>query len=143
MNLPDERWSKFKQELIPIIYLSILHVVWVFNYTSTMRFTSPLSIVLATMASIAGILANVYCFTFADTFAPGLDLPYLDAVPYSETWKKIHKITVVALLHVGFLIYWYKDYDRMPNAHYVAKYILCLTAWILFYRAMRSKPVEQ
>jgi hypothetical protein len=134
MNLSGKRWSKFKQELIPIIYLSILNTVWSFNLSPlTMRLTSPWNTLLATIMSITGAIAVAYGFTFANTLAPYLDPPlhHLDAAPYSETLKKIHRIGLVVAAHLVFLICCYKDPYRMSSAHYATSYVIHLTSWLL------------
>jgi uncharacterized membrane protein len=143
MNLSDKRWSKFKQELIPIIYLSILQTGWNFNRPLIMRFKSPWSIILATIMSIVGIMVTAYGFTFADTFAPYFNLHHLDAAPYSETLKKIHRTSLIIVVHIILFVAWYKDFYRMSSVHYAISYVICLTTCILFYRAMRSEPIEQ
>jgi hypothetical protein len=146
INIPDKRWSKFKQELIPIIYLSILNIVGSFKLSPiTMKLTSPWNTILATFMSIAGTIAIAYGFTFADTFAPYLnpELHHLDNIPYSATLKKIHRIGLIVAVHLVFLIFWYKDPYGMSTANHAAGYVIRLTSWLLFYRAMYSKPVEQ
>jgi hypothetical protein len=145
INLSDKRWSKFKQELIPIIYLSILQTVWNFNLPLIMKFKSPWSIILATIMSVLGAIIIAYSFTFADTFATHFnpELQHLDNIPYSELLKKLHRITPVAVFHVVLFIFWYKNPYGMSNAQHAAQYVIRLTSWILLYRAMYCEPVEE
>jgi hypothetical protein len=146
MNLSNKRWPKFKQELIPIIYISILNTIANFKLSPfTMKLASPWNIILGTVVSVLGAIIIAYGFTFADIWGPRFAVypPSFDEGPYQEVFKKIYRSIPIAVAHIGFFICWYKDYNRMSNAHYAADYVICITSWILLYRAMYSEPVEQ
>jgi hypothetical protein len=139
MTKLDERWAKFKQELLPIIYVSVVQIWWCFNLQA-IRLEAPWNTVLAVNMSIVTVVGTIFMFSFADTFAPYFNLNYLNECPYGSILKKIEKIIFIALGHVFMFFVWYKDIWHVSNAHYVLAYIGYLITFISLYRAIYRVP---
>ena len=135
------RWSKFKQELMPIIFVSAIQIWWSFNLPAT-RLEDSFGVFLALIRSIVGVLSTIYIFSFADTFSPYFNLDYLNEAPYSSIFKEVETAILVAIAHLIMFYVWYKDFYHVSNALYVLAYIGCLITFLLFYRAIHRVPLQ-
>ena len=139
MTKLNARWAKFKQELVPIIYVSVVQIWWSFNIQA-IRLEAPWNTVWAVINSVIGIICTIFMFSFADTFAPYFNLNYLNEFPYGSILKKIEKAILIIVVHIVLFFIWYYDICHVSNAHYVLAYIGCLITFISFYRAIHRVP---
>ena len=142
MNILNERWSKFKQELLPILYLSAIQIWWSFNNPAYMRLNSPWNTIVSTMISIVGIACVVVSFSFADKFSPFPNLDYLIDAPFGRISKKIKAILYIAVSHISILFVWYKDFYHASNDYYAITYIFMVLVLALLYQAKHRWPSE-
>jgi len=147
MNIFEkERWSKFKQELIPIIYVSTFQIWWNFNFPPIIRLGTPWSTVLGLSLSIVITFVYIFTFSFADKYASQFNLEYLDGAPepYGPILKKIERIGLIAIAHISMFFVWYNDLYGMSNIYYALCYAYCLTGFVLMARAInRPKNIDR
>ncbi len=139
MHKLDVRWAKFKQELLPIIYVSVVQIWWCFNLQA-IRLEAPWNTVWAVSMSIATVVGTIFMFSFADIFAPHFNLNYRNEDPYGSILKKIRAATFIIVFHIILFFVWYKNLYHVSNAHYVLAYIGCLIMFISHYRAIHRVP---
>lgn len=144
MNISQERLSKFKQELIPILYLSIVQIWWSFNFPPFIKLGAPWNTMLGVIISIVCILLYMYMFTYADTYAPMFNLGYspkLDRI--GRIYKNIERAWIIAIAHISLFIVWYNDLYGMSNAYYVFCYVNLIITFVLMARAVnRPKRIN-
>ena len=78
MNMFEGRWPKFKQELLPIIFISTIHIWWCFHFPAYIRLGSPWSTICEVGMSIAGVIAFAFMFSFPEKIAPYLKFDQID-----------------------------------------------------------------
>lgn len=137
MILDKRRRSKFKQELLPILYLSIMQVLWSFNHPVLKRLDGFWNTLFSVVLSIVGILGIVITFTFADILAPQFNLEYLDEMPYSHILKNIQKTVLIFIFHMTIFWMWYKKILNLPDIYYVFCYVHFIIAFALLIRAIK------
>lgn len=118
MYIRDRRVAKFKQELIPIICLSIIQIWWSFKFPVFERLGAPWHTLAAIIVSIAGITAIVYLLSGADKYTSQFNLEYLDGAPNASFLKKLEKILLLSLLRLGCYL------------HGAKIFIICLASYI-------------
>ncbi len=84
IKISQERWAKFRQELIPMVLLSTVQVWWCFNFPAFIRLGSPLNTIVSLISSILSVFLYFFIFSSADNYAPYSNLEYLDEVPPSH-----------------------------------------------------------
>lgn len=141
MNIFEDRFAKFRQELAPILLVSILSVVWAFKAPFILRLAAPWGTILAVTSSLIGIACTVLLFTFADKLAPFMRLQHLDAHPYGQMIK-IGQIITYAIIVLELFFMWYKDLWHMSNLHYAFVYGFMALIFASFYNAMNREPGE-
>ena len=143
MTVLDGRWAKFKQELLPILYVSIIQVWWFFKFPPTfMQVATPWNTVLMIIQSIIGISCTIFVFSFADNRLVLFNLAHLDAFPHAQVLKKIQRTIFIAAIVIGALLAWYKDFYGMSNLAYLLLYSFWIITFILLYRAAYRVPSE-
>ncbi|MDR3551022.1 MAG: hypothetical protein P4L31_06430 [Candidatus Babeliales bacterium] len=144
MNISQERLSKFKQELVPIIYLSMVQVWWSFNFPAFTRLAAPWSTMLSVIMSVVSIVLCIYIFTYADTYAPMFNLRYspnLDRI--GRIYRNIERISIMAIFFIIMFIVWYNDLYGMSNKNYAFCYANMIITFALMARAAnRPKHID-
>lgn len=129
MNIFEGRLSQLKQELLPLLYLSLVQIWWNFNFPAFVRLGNPLSYIVSVSMSIISTLAFISVFLFPEKYAPSFNFEYLDAAPNASILKKIHSIWLIIVINFSMFFLWYKDFYGMSNTYY----ILCYTHWIITF----------
>ncbi len=143
MNNLNGRWSKFREELLPILYVSAIQVWWLFNFSPKfMRLGSPWNVILITIQTITAISTTIFAFSFADKLPRFINLEYLDAFPHAQTFKMIQRMCLLASFVIGVFFVWYKDFYGMSNMGYFLLYSFWIITFILLYRAAYRVPSE-
>ena len=143
MNNLNKHWSKFKQELLPIVYVSAIQIWFLFNFPPRfMRLGSPWNVILITLQIIIAVSCTIFIFSFADKLEPFISLKYLDAFPHAQTFKMIQRIWLLAIFVIGAFFVWYKDFYGMSNMGYLLLYSFWIITFILLYRAAYRAPSE-
>ena len=140
MNIFEGRWSKFKQELPSIIFLSIIQIWCVFNFPLFIRLGSPWSVIFSVFVSVISVIVCIYMFSFSDKYALLINLDYLNNAPYGHILKNITRIwfiTIAMIAHVVMFVVWYKDFYHMPSIYYAIAYIYCVMFFVLLFRAAK------
>ena len=144
MKISVERWSKFKQELLTIIFISTLHIWWCFNFPAYIRLGFPWNTMLSVAMSIFGIVAYVIIFSSPQKFVSCLKFDPIDeSLFFGLIIKKIMRVWILVVYHISILIIWYKDFYRMPSIYYMLLYIYYLTFFILLFRAAYRQPNDE
>jgi hypothetical protein len=143
MNILAERRSKFRQELIPIIYVSIFQIWLNFNFPAFIRLGSPWNSIISLIMSIACIIIYIFIFSYADTYASYVNLEYLDEAQNPSTLKNIERGGLLIVAHIGLFFAWHKNLYSMADMLYVLCYVHCFIAFILLYRAVNRKPYQR
>lgn len=121
MNILGERLPKIKQEVIPIVCLSIIQIWW--------SLTCPVFVrlgvfwwLLAAINSIAvGIFSIVWAFSKPDRFVSLFD--------------NVKSILLIISVNMGTITAWYYDYLKVSNIYYVMQIVFVCLAFALLYRA--------
>ncbi len=143
MIISHEYYDKFKQELGSILFLSILHIWWSFNYSLFVKMNNMLGIFLSSLMTVAGICVVIYAFIFPRQFSFLRDQQLINAVAeeYRATFKLLY-ITIAAIgAHLGVFIVWYYRIGNMQNMQYAFAYVNCVIFMILVDRAANRHPV--
>ncbi|MCL4380205.1 hypothetical protein M1466_01780 [Candidatus Dependentiae bacterium] len=139
MNIFDTSWTdrlaKFKQELIAITFLSLMHIWWCFHYPAYMRLAAPWDSIAMVGMSIIGVVAVVLLFTFADKIADNDVTRYYDQQPYAYLFKAIRYLSFVFVA----LFFWYADIFHLPAAYYGILAFNLVIASFLFEQAQARK----
>lgn len=133
-------WLKFKQELVPIVFLSTLHVWWCFNFPAFIRLGNPWGTLLSVIMTIVGVFLCIYILTFTDICRPILSLDYLDKDPDGPALKIITRISSIIIAHLGIFFVWYNNLYGMSNIHYAFAYFNFLMIAVLQNRAANRWP---
>lgn len=146
IKISQERWAKFRQELIPMVLLSTIQVWWCFNFPAFIRLGSPLNTIVSLISSIISVLLCFFIFSSTDNYAPYSNLEYLDEVPISHRhiFKNIIRISFATIFNLGIFFAWYNNLYGMSNFYYAFSYIYFLIAIALMARAAnrRLKPKD-
>ncbi len=135
-NTFTDRWPKFKQELIPIVCLSIIQIWLNFNFPFFGRWEAPWDTLLTINACVIGVIGLVYLFSFADKHFTWHKLP-----PNAHVVRKIERTLPIIMFHFAWFFMWYKDSHNMPNIYYPLIYLNCLLMFALLYRAANRSPL--
>ncbi len=134
MNTFKGRWPQFKQELSALIYLAIVQTWLYFNLPVFIRLGSPLSVIVAAMASVISMVIYLYVFLFPENYAPLINVEFLDDFPEPALAKNIFRGMMLIVFHVTCLYAWYGGYHGMSNAWYAISYVHCVISFILIYK---------
>lgn len=129
MNSLKEKLHQLKQELIPLLYISIIQIWWNFNFPAFKRLGSPLNTLVGIGMSIISTIAYISIFIFPEKHAPSFNLEYLNNAPNKSFLKQIHRIALTLFLFCTMFVFWYKDLYQMSNTYY----ILCYVHWIIVF----------
>jgi hypothetical protein len=135
MILSADRWLQFKRELYSMIFISIIHIWWCFNFPPINRAGAPLNIIISISSSVIGVLMYAYMFTYPEKCFPKWDNSYLENTPSGKQLKIFRLIFVILSGNVGAFIIWYKDVYRMPTIFYGFSYIYCCITFALLWKA--------
>ncbi len=136
MNIFEGRWSKIKQELLPIIYLSVIQIWWSFNFPLYARAGAPWTTILGVGMSILGVVMYAIIFSSPQKFVTYLKFDQIDeALLYGHIIKKFMRLWMVIVGFLTMLIMWYKNVYHMPSVYYVLIYIHFTVFYILLFRA--------
>jgi hypothetical protein len=138
MNIFKECWPKFKQELVPIVYLSTVQVWMILNFPLYVKMGS----FWMASISIASVILCVALFSSIDKYAHCFDLSYLDHIPNGQLLKTIQKAIIIGSCLIGMFFIWYKNLYGLPNAGYALLYIHFFIAFVLIKRAAERSPSE-
>ena len=141
MNIPQERIAKFKQELGSILFLSAIQIWLSVNFPAFVRLGPPLSTIVSLSISVSTIIAYIFVFSYADTYAPRFNLEYLDDAPgpYGHILKNLHRIGLITLAFTNMLYFWYTDYYGMSNILYAVMYGHWIITFMLMARAINRR----
>ncbi len=138
-------WPKLRQELVPIIFLSMSHVWWTFNFPAYIRLGSPWNIIVSLYISGISIVSYIIAFSTANRCASYLSLDSFDDLPeahiYSDFFKKLTRGSIVAIALITILFLWRIDFYGMPDLYYAAFYTHIIATFALWYRAVYRKPL--
>ncbi len=140
MNISQERWSKFKQELLTIIFISTIHIWWIFNFPAYMRLGSFYTNILGICMGIFGVILYAFIFSYPKKCVACLKFEQIDTELCGYTFKKVMRILIAAFVAILLLILWYKDFYRMPSIYYILLYIYYVTFFVLLFRAANRQP---
>ena len=129
MSKLDKRWSRFKQELPSIIFLSAIQIWWCFNWPIFIRLGAPWSTILAVSMSIIGVIVIIFLFSSMDTIARGFN-------KLAPANKKFIITTQIIVFSVGMLLLWYMDLFGISNIQYALFFAAYFLTFVLIYRAM-------
>lgn len=142
MNIFQERWPKFKQELFPILFLSIVQIWWNFNFPAFMRLATPWYIMVAICSSIVSTVLIMYAFLCAKTYPRRFNAESLDKQSYDSIFKNFDKICLILVAHITILLMWYNDVYGMSNLQYFLFYMYGFMMFALLHRAMNREPLK-
>ncbi len=124
--------------------LSVSHVWFTFQFPAYLRLGAPLSYMVCTLISGISIIAYVIAFSSANNCVSYLNLESFDHWPcpelYAEEFKKLAKLSIVAIYFMAMYFYWYIDYFKMSDFHYAVLYVHIILSFLLWYRAVYRKP---
>ncbi len=127
LNILVERWPKFKQELLPIVFLSLFQIWLNINYEF---YGYPLNTLSTIYACVFGVIAFALLFSFADK-------TFLKLSPNAPIAGKISLITTLTII-VMFMRH-PSLYDT-PTTYYVLVWSYRILVGALWYRAANRQP---
>jgi len=141
IRISEKVWSKFKQELIPILFLSGIQIWWSFNFPIIVRSGDYWNSVLALSSSILGVAAIVFVFSTANDYVPYAKLDHVDDINVGgASFKKVSRIMIVSIFLIGMFILWYTDFYGMSHLHYLFHVSYSFLMLGLLYRAIFRGP---
>lgn len=132
MNISKYHWAKFKQELIPLVFLSTLNIWWIFNFPPYIQLGNPWTTIVRIIACI--IVTMLYLFLFV--FANQKTSMFYSEYPYGN----FSRIMNILTFHLVFFFAWYKNMYTLSNLYYVLLYISILITFTLIARAANRQP---
>ena len=137
----DGRWSKFKQELLPIVYVSVIQLWWLYKFPPTfLQVGAPWDAVILLGQSVTAIICTVFVFSYADKLKPFANLEYINSFPHLQTFKTIQRASLLIAAIIGAFFLWYKDIYHMSNTAYILLYLFWGFTFALLYRAAYRVP---
>ncbi len=146
MNILKEviNWPKLKQELLPIICLSLFQVWLTFHFPTYIRLGRPLSTIIPIFLSGISIITYIIVFSLANNCISYLNLESFDYLPgaqfYAEIFKWLTKVSIITIAFIAMFFYWYIDFYRMPDLYYAVFYAHIIVTFVLWHRAVYRRP---
>ena len=141
INLP-----KLKQELFPVIILSVSHVWLTFQFPPYLRLGTPWSYIVCALVSGISIIVCVIAFSLANNCISYLNFESFDQWPlpqlFAKEFKLLTKLSIIASYFMIMAFYWYIDFFRMSHFYYVVLYAHTTMCFLLWYRAVYRKPCD-
>ena len=144
MYISDKRWSKFRQELIPILFISCIQIWWSFRFFPIMRLGAPWNMILGTIGSVVGVAAILYQFSSEIKPVRLFNFDFLDEAPQplGSILKNIGRVGLVLVFHLTMIFMWYVKLYNMPDMYYVIQYVYCMIYFTLLYRVRNRNLLE-
>ncbi len=139
MNRSEERWLKFKQERITILFLCTIQILLNFTFPPFSRLGFPLSIIFPTIFSFVTACCYIYIFFYIDKLAPWMNLKYSNDEPDSLVYvfKNIERMIFIVISHMGVFLAWYYNMYDIAGIYYIIYYLYFIIVFILIYRAVK------
>ncbi len=142
MNIFEERLPKLKQELWPILFLSIVQIWWNFNFPGFMRLQSPWNIIIAFCSSIASTALIIYAFSCVNKHTRRFNAESLEKQSYDFIFKNLDTICLALVAHIAIFLIWYNDVYGMSNQQYLLFYVHGFIMFVLLHRATKREPLK-
>lgn len=140
MNELVNRWSKFKQELPSILYLSVTQIWWNFQFPAIIRLGTPSSTIISITLSVLTTCFYIILFLDRDKYAAQMDCDFL--INNSISYRSFSKWIMLTAACFTMLFVWYIDFYHMSNMFYALFYTHCFIAFVLFYRAVYREDLS-
>jgi len=135
-NFYGARWSEFKHEIFPLLYLAIVQTWFNFKFPLFVRLGMPLSVIVCAIMSMSIIFCYCTIFLFPEIYAPHYNLEWLDDSPDPEFFKEIYTFCLRIIIWGGFFYFWYTDYYGMSNVNYVFLFVHWFITYMFMVRIM-------
>lgn len=135
-------WPKFKQELLPILFLSLVQIWWNFNFPFFMRLGTPWNSMTAICSSIVSTALIIYAFSCVKGYPRRFNGDGLEKEPYDFIFKNIDRICFAIVANTGMFFIWYNDVYSMSNLQYFLFYAYGFIMFALLHRAMNRMPLK-
>jgi len=129
MNISKEFWGKLKYNSFPHAYLCIMQTWLSLYFPAFVRLGSPWNTLISLWMSIGCMGIYISIYMFPELYAPSFNLHYLDDAPHPSILKKIHRASLIGIMHVAFFYMWYRDFYRAPHLYY----IICYVHWVITF----------
>jgi len=130
IRISEKHWTRFKQELPAILYLSGMQIWHNFNFP----FLIWTGFWGQTIASVLGIALCTLLFVNArEWFVPFFDEWFIDEVPDKKLrfkFKITHRIIIGFFIALEWWYMWYKNWWNVSTSHFVA---ITLHNFILYW----------
>ncbi len=142
MNTLQTHWSKFKQEYISILYVSIIQIWFNFKFPAFIKLGTPLNTIVSLSCSIATTLCYMIVFSHANIYLSQYNLEGSNNTQekYKKTAQKALQIGLFIWAHILFFYMWRHNYYDMSAFFYALFYVHCLTVFLLIARAITRQP---
>lgn len=138
MNIDGKRRARFKQNLLAILYLSVIQTWLNFNFPAFTQLGSPLSDLLKVIMSIMFIFGYIMILVFPHDHVRSINLEFLDDFPDPILFKNIFKVLMLIVANATFIYLWYTDFHRVPSKWYFIWYVHSVIALFIIHRSVRS-----